>query len=234
MIFYNLRIKISRDTGSKVYPMAKYIDKNKEIGKLMNEYLYNNYIPTFYPEINYFQLSTLSNKKEYAWIKLDVYKIISQYGLTFIASPKFKNIFDSKKYKLGDRSSFHPCRIKYNSEWMNYYFFQLLYDPHVLNKSKTEYRKGIFSLKSNRLDLEVESIQDIMRLFRLPRLLGVGKEYSHHYIEAKLPAYRDFFFNPVNKGFVVSERLRIDLESKGITGIEFIDLPYTKFVFDEL
>lgn len=182
----------------------------------------NNLIKCNDKIINHFSFHYMDKKKIKFHDKmlLDAYKFLgTEVPITvlgFLVSNKLKEIL-LDKFILGSDSIFCPAKLKYDNTFIDYNFFQFIYnkDDYDLNKFK------VFGKLNNerRKELEPNNESDFFNL-RL-EYLKYRKNPLDFKLNIHMNKFTDIVFVPRFGQICISERLKNEFEKNEIKGFNY-------------
>jgi hypothetical protein len=211
-IFFNANDDINRKSigdanGEFVSDGRYYFDR---IGK--GEIIYDA------PVFDYFHLESFDKQEYWEWRLQDVHGFIGVGSImtAWYISNDFKLLLEN--FEIATKYHFYETKLLYKGEKLKYWIFQFPIEP----LKNIDFQKSIFILDGEDTMYNFSSEEEYLMFYRNEYKLTKRKLKI---LTQVLKSSCDLFLS-TNNDKIVTENLKIGIETMGLTGFEFSELDY--------
>jgi hypothetical protein len=232
MKYFELK-KTLWDRNKKSYPHATGATLQQENMFADNRIYYRKYVDDA-PLYDYFSLISISFEGPYDWILLDAYSFAGRnypFINGLLVSKKLKEILE--KYVIQTPYRFYESRLMFQGQKYEYYIFHLttmFYENLVFEKCTWQMSPIQTSYGVQNYPYTINSLDEYNEGVTKDRSKVNGRVYPKYGV---FKNYVDLMAIFSISKFAISERLKNEIESAGITGLECSPITHIDFNFEE-
>lgn len=240
MKFYTLKTKIFHDSLDGMDGLGKLLPRVSGVNLASSfrekfskkEISQTNLIDKTLPELDHFICWEPSLEIEWDWILLDFYGIAFNLDYSplsisgWLVSRRVKDIIDSQDVIIGTSHIFHPAKLRFKGEYLEYFLLQYIdikYDEFLIEKTTLDSVLQPYAIG--------EQVTDLGKINKIRRQIVkneiVDKMFWEHYQK-----YSDLFFSRAGRSLIISERMKKLIDQHELTGLEITDFNISKFSFE--